>query len=309
MMAVTEPQTFSSLASTEARERPSLGELLETHRQVCWAFLVTRTGNRSDAEDALQETWIRAHRAWPRYKEQGQFKAWLFSIARREAIRITRKHKHPLSEPPPWQLRSTPSPHEKAEARELKERVQEAIASLPDHEREAVWLRILQECSYKDIARIQGVPEGTVVSRVRRGLEHCRTFTTRRIMNPLPEEQEAWVQDLKQHWPDPGPAPEVSIAPPRRSLLFPTLTAAAAANVILALALPSTPPPAPVPVVTESLDWPVFDPSQRTMASLWSMKLPRMSLSNRAGDEAKPISLLRSRMSTLKTQETWKTLP
>ncbi len=176
MMAVTNPQPLSTFASEEADAPPSFEAHLEAHRQACWAFLVTRTGNHADAQDALQETWIRAHRAWPRYREQGQFRAWLFHIARREAIRITRKRNRTLTEPPSWDLRHELSPDQHAEAQDEHTSVQAAIASLKVHEREAVWLRILQECSFQEIARIQGVPEGTAVSRVRRGLAHCRTL-------------------------------------------------------------------------------------------------------------------------------------
>lgn len=168
------PPTFETTNALPEQKVDSLGVLLREHRQVCWGFLMARMRHYADAEDALQETWIRAHKAWPGYREQGQFRAWILQIARREALRIQRRNQKRYLEEPPWKPVPLSSPDQHSEQQDEVSKLHEAIAELPDHQREAVWLRIVEECSFREISRIQRVPQGTSITRVRRGLAHLR---------------------------------------------------------------------------------------------------------------------------------------
>jgi len=175
MHPMTEAPNQISDLSAPAEEALSLEQQLELHRNVCWGFLVNHLRNHADAEDALQETWIRAHQAWPRYREQGRFRAWILRIARREALRIHQRNRRRPDESPPWEGRPASPPDETAAGTERRRMLESAIAALPVHERDAVWLRVVRECPYREIARIQRVPVNTVATRVRRGLRRLRT--------------------------------------------------------------------------------------------------------------------------------------
>lgn len=176
LMADTSPPESPDFASSESIH--TLEWLLEEHREVCWGFLMARMRHVEDAQDALQETWIRAHRAWPRYREQGQFRAWILRIARREALRIQRKNQRRNQGTEIWDAAETPAPDRISEQQDEVLRMHRAIDRLSPKEREAVWLRIVEECTFREIAQIQRVPEGTAVTRVRRGLVHVKNRLT-----------------------------------------------------------------------------------------------------------------------------------
>ncbi len=137
------------------------------------------TGNAHDAEDLVQETFLRAYRALDRFESGSNARAWLHTILQRvrtDAFR--RKQRRPdtvelLGEGP----EVAPPQDALASGREDLER---ALAALPDVFRTAVVLRDVQELSYAEIAATLGVPVGTVMSRIHRGRSLLREALTRR---------------------------------------------------------------------------------------------------------------------------------
>jgi RNA polymerase sigma-70 factor (ECF subfamily) len=126
------------------------------------------TGNAHDAEDLVQETFLRAHRAFDRFEPGSNARGWLHIILQRvrtDMFRRTRRRPETvelLGEGP-----ATPPPQDAlASGREDLER---ALRALPDAFREAVVLRDVQELSYAEIASALGIPAGTVMSRIHRG--------------------------------------------------------------------------------------------------------------------------------------------
>jgi RNA polymerase sigma-70 factor (ECF subfamily) len=126
------------------------------------------TGNAHDAEDLVQETFLRAHRAFDRFEPGSNARAWLHTILQRVRTDLFRRTKRRpetvelLGEGP-----ATPPPQDAlASGREDLER---ALAALPVAFRDAVVLRDVQELSYAEIAATLGIPVGTVMSRIHRG--------------------------------------------------------------------------------------------------------------------------------------------
>ena len=124
------------------------------------------TRNDHDAEDVVQEALLRAYRHLDGLR--GEARPWLLAIVRNACFSWLRANRPAelavLDEPEA----DTPGP-EAILARELDRRaVNQAIAALPVPFREALVLRELEDLSYKDIARIAGVPIGTVMSRLAR---------------------------------------------------------------------------------------------------------------------------------------------
>jgi RNA polymerase sigma-70 factor (ECF subfamily) len=126
------------------------------------------TGNAHDAEDLVQETFLRAHRAFDRFEPGSNARGWLHTILQRvrtDMFRRTRRRPETvelLGEGP-----ATPPPQDAlASGREDLER---ALQALPEAFREAVVLRDVQELSYAEIASALGIPVGTVMSRIHRG--------------------------------------------------------------------------------------------------------------------------------------------
>jgi RNA polymerase sigma-70 factor, ECF subfamily len=152
--------------------------LLRDHQDRIYALGFALTGNRHDAEDVAQDTFIRAYKALATYSPDRirdlKQKAWLHRIAVnvvRNRVRGVRPRMVELNGSEPD--RAT-GPEEdvlmKAEIDELAARV----ACLPAKYREAVVLRHVQDLSYAEVAETLGQPIGTVKANVHRGLKILR---------------------------------------------------------------------------------------------------------------------------------------
>ena len=130
------------------------------------AYRVTR--NAQDAEDLVQETYLRAYRAFDRYTPGTNIRAWLYTILHR--VR-TDAYRRAGRTPTTVELKGD-GPGVAPEARVLftgGEDVGRALEQVPEVFRSAVILRDVQEFSYDEIAKILDVPIGTVMSRIHRG--------------------------------------------------------------------------------------------------------------------------------------------
>jgi RNA polymerase sigma-70 factor (ECF subfamily) len=126
------------------------------------------TGNAHDAEDLVQETFLRAHRAFDRFEPGTNARAWLHTILQRVRTDAYRRmQRRPATVELVGEGPATAPPQDAlASGREELER---ALRGLPEAFRDAVILRDVQELSYAEIALALGVPVGTVMSRIHRG--------------------------------------------------------------------------------------------------------------------------------------------
>jgi RNA polymerase sigma-70 factor, ECF subfamily len=156
-------------AAAISREERFEAELLPQLRPLFGAAY-RMTGNAHDAEDLVQETFLRAYRAIDRFQPGTSARAWLLTILQRARTDAFRRRKRrpqtvELTEDGP-QPAVAPAQNALASGYEDLER---ALSALPEAFRTAVVLRDLQELSYAEIAEALGVPVGTVMSRIHRG--------------------------------------------------------------------------------------------------------------------------------------------
>lgn len=126
--------------------------------------------NGVDAEDAAQEAMLRAYRFFPGF-HGGDARAWLLQIVRNTCYGSFEKHgreKEMTGFDEQMHSAAGPTPEALAIAGDNRERLAQAIESLPARYREAIVLRELEGCSYKEIAAITSIPIGTVMSTLSR---------------------------------------------------------------------------------------------------------------------------------------------
>jgi RNA polymerase sigma-70 factor, ECF subfamily len=144
-----------------------------------FATALRLTRNRADAEDLVQDTYVKAFRFTDRFERGTNLKAWLYTILhntwrnrRRDASRDTVEVDSDRVEQAAT-LADGPAALDTPERILLRDTLdadlQAALDELPAAFREAVWLRDVEEFSYAEIAGMLGVPIGTVMSRISRG--------------------------------------------------------------------------------------------------------------------------------------------
>ncbi|MGB1889424.1 MAG: RNA polymerase sigma factor, partial [Akkermansiaceae bacterium] len=148
-------------------------ELLKQYERPLYQYIWQMLQQQQDCEDVMQETFRKALRALPDYREENHFKSWLFRIGRNEAIDIIRRRRRMIVAEAPEEylggvqdIESLPGARELIEERESMQAFMRAIALLPEKEKEVVAMRTQGELSFKEIAEIVGAPIGTVLARM-----------------------------------------------------------------------------------------------------------------------------------------------
>ena len=139
------------------------------------------TRNRAEAEDLVQETYLRAYRFFDQYEEGTNCKAWLFRILRNNFInRYRQQRRKPETEDlskleysydrmdPSLRNHLWENPDRAFENRALREEIDKALDQIPQEYRMVVVLSAMEGLTYREIASVMGCPLGTVMSRLHR---------------------------------------------------------------------------------------------------------------------------------------------
>jgi RNA polymerase sigma-70 factor (ECF subfamily) len=158
------------LARMDAGDRAALELLYRRHAAWLGARLRARTPSRDLAEEALQDTFLAAWRGAGSFRGDGDVGAWLWGIAVRRLVSLSRKRRLPTVglDDAGQPVHDGPGPEDVALGAEESERVRRAVARLPDDQRAAITAVVYQGLSVSEVARAANVAEGTVKSRLHR---------------------------------------------------------------------------------------------------------------------------------------------
>jgi RNA polymerase sigma-70 factor, ECF subfamily len=133
----------------------------------------------SDAQDAAQDTFIKAYKSLKEFRPGASLSTWLYRIAVNTCLDHQKKSRHdPLSGEVLSEelLSSDLSPEDKYQAKKTTEAIQSALQKLPEKLRSAIVLREIEELTYEEIALVLDTSVGTVKSRISRAREELRAI-------------------------------------------------------------------------------------------------------------------------------------
>ena len=147
--------------------------LVARYETRLYEFLRHRTGNRHDAEDLTQETFVRAYRQLARYDERRAFAPWLFTLARRLAASHVRGVR--VMDPLPDNLTAGTEPGTPLAEAEERQRLWRLVRErLSDDQFTALWLKYAEDMSVRDMARVMGKMQVHVKVLLHRGRRALR---------------------------------------------------------------------------------------------------------------------------------------
>jgi RNA polymerase sigma-70 factor (ECF subfamily) len=149
--------------------------LVDRHHARMTRLACHLLGSDAEAEEAVQDSFVRAYRALATYKEQEQFGAWIVRIlvnrCRTRLVRDKRRQEVAAA----W-LRDSEPRFDPTDRLAIRDELAKALAQLPDEQREAVVLRYADELGYDEISSITGAGISALKMRVKRGCERLRAI-------------------------------------------------------------------------------------------------------------------------------------
>ncbi|CAM4015962.1 RNA polymerase sigma factor SigW [Cohnella lubricantis] len=166
-------------------DQRAFAEIVDLYKDKLYHLAYRMMNNRQEAEDIVQECFLRVYKHLDRYDENQKFSTWIYRIATNLCIDRLRKRK------PTYSLDAESSEHEGLDGyammpsddrtpesemllSETQRIIREAIETLPPKYKSVIVLRYLQDMSLQEISEVMGMPVTTVKTRVHRGREYMR---------------------------------------------------------------------------------------------------------------------------------------
>lgn len=154
-------------------DREAFGVLVERHQDRMFAYARHMGFGPADAGDIVQDGFVRAFRHLRRCGDPERFSGWLFRIVsnlcRTAATRTAKRTADPLQDHSASLPSSLPDPEERMQATWTRERVREALQTVPSDHREALVLRYIEGYSVAEIQALTGASSSAVKMRLKRG--------------------------------------------------------------------------------------------------------------------------------------------
>ena len=191
------PEDQQSLSEARSGSRIAFADIQRRHSTRLYKTIRSTTRNHEDAEDALQDAFLRAFRGLHTFEGRSQLSTWLTSIAINSALMVVRKRRAhaevqfyqtsecgedtPFFEVPD----SAPDPKKSYELKQRHGQILKALERLDPKSRTAIEIWMVHDCSIKDLARMLDVSLGTAKSRLHRSrvkIAHYHGSTADQVM-------------------------------------------------------------------------------------------------------------------------------
>lgn len=168
---IPEPELVRAVQEGDER---AFGRLVDAYLDEAHAVSMGILRNRHDAEDAVQEAFIRALERIDHLSEGSPFGPWFYRVLRSTCLNLLRHEKRRDHDPIPHDASGGSDPESETAQRMTRRRVLEALSELPEKQRTAVTLYDLEGYSHREIAEILDVAEGTSRAHVHHGRNALR---------------------------------------------------------------------------------------------------------------------------------------
>ncbi len=183
-MSSNPDQDAALMLRVKRGDSEAFAELVNKYKQPVMNVIYRVLRDPTEAEDLAQNVFVQVYKSADRYKASARFTTWLFTIARNLCLNeIRRRSRHPAdslegshsdSEDQPtrqFEDPKTASPPDTLLSRELEQKVEQALAELPENQRTAIVLCRQEELSYEEIAEVLGCSLSATKSLIHRGRE------------------------------------------------------------------------------------------------------------------------------------------
>ena len=172
----------AAIRQVKAGDRDAFRVLVERYSRVLFGVAFRISGNEQDAEEIVQETFVRAYRSIATFEFRCSFSSWLYTIANNCALDIVKRRRPMVSisgseedDEAPIDLASDdPSPERQVLSGELKTRITSAMAQLTGQERTAFVLRHFEGKSIEEISEVLGIRGGSAKNAIYRAVQKLR---------------------------------------------------------------------------------------------------------------------------------------
>jgi len=166
---------------TRAGNGEAFGQLVSRYHDACWRFAYHMLGERADAEDVVQDTFLRAYLAIGRYDERDQFRGWLFRILTNQCRNFLtsrgRRTRRFIQDDAA--IDSATAPPSAVASGVEDAALLRALAQLDPLQREALLLKYAEGLEYSEMSAMTGAGESALKMRVKRGSERLRVLLGR----------------------------------------------------------------------------------------------------------------------------------
>jgi RNA polymerase sigma-70 factor (ECF subfamily) len=163
------------VARAKAGDDDAFRGLVELYGRKAFRLAYRLTGNEEDAEDVVQESFLKAYKSLPRFEGKSEFGSWLYRIVTNVAFDALRRRERRPTEPEAETPSGAPSPERAAEGSQIGRRLRTAMALLTPSERTAFVLRHFEGRPVAEIAETLGIRTGATKNCIFRAVAKLRS--------------------------------------------------------------------------------------------------------------------------------------
>jgi RNA polymerase sigma-70 factor (ECF subfamily) len=170
-----------AILACQRGEREAFDRLVERYQRDVYRLCFRYVNNHHDASDMAQEVFLKAYRALAKFRGDSSFSTWLYRIAVNTCLNFRAARKAPTEELSEHVADGGTPVVERLERDQRSQRVREAVALLPEKQRATLILKVYQDLTHEEVARILGSSVGTVKANLFHALANLRKALGRAV--------------------------------------------------------------------------------------------------------------------------------